>query len=416
MHGFFKLASVAEFTAMLQCFSPLAAEEISLEEADRRVLAADVIAGEDLPPANRSSMDGYAVRAADLFGASETNPGYLTVAGNIAIEQPPDFSLQPGECASIVTGGVLPQGADAVLMVEHTHEMAADEIEARKAVAPGENVMLQGEDAAAGASALTAGTRLRPQEIGLLAALGYTRLQATRRPRAGVVSTGDELVAVEETPQLGQVRDVNGPALACLARRAGAVCTGYGRVPDQEAPLQEVLQLMLAENDVVFLSGGSSVGARDYTLAAVEAMKGAKVLAHGVAVSPGKPCILARVPGPGGDRAVIGLPGQVTSAQVVMHVFMQPFLRWLMGDARAFDPAARPVRPAVLARNIASKPGREDYVRVKLQQIEDGWKAAPMLGKSGLLRTLVDADGLVRIPAAAEGLEAGTEVDVQLFT
>ena len=349
-------------------------------------------------------MDGFAVRAKDVFGAGESNPGYLDKTADIAIDSPPDFDLEPGRCAGIVTGGVLPHGADAVIMVEHTGELGADTIEIRKSVAPGDNVMLRGEDARTGVTALPAGTPLRPQEIGLLAALGHATPAVHARPRCGIISTGDELIPVEQTPRTGQVRDVNSHALAALIDKTGGVSTLYGLVRDEEQPLVDAVARAVAENDVVFISGGSSVGLRDLTQTAINALPDSEILAHGVAVAPGKPTILARV----GNKAVWGLPGQVTSAQIVMLVFGCPFLRHIQGDDAAFDMNKRRTVRVPLARNLASKPGREDYVRVRL----DNGEAIPVLGRSGLLKTMIQAHGLLRVPADSEGVEAGTPVDV----
>lgn len=405
--GFFKVISPAEFAGLLRKFPRLDAEDAPLADATGRVLAHDAVAHEDLPLTNRSSMDGYAVNAREVFGASEGNPAYLEKMAEIAIETPPDFVLQPGYCAGIVTGGVLPEGADAVVMVEHTGELGAETIEFRKSVAPGDNVMLRGEDASTGAAALAAGTILRPQEIGLLAALGFAAPTVHARPKCGVISTGDELVPVDETPRPGQVRDVNSHALAALIAQAGGIPVLYGLVPDEEQALVSAVAKATAENDVVFISGGSSVGVRDLTQAAIMALPDSEILAHGVALSPGKPTILARV----GDKAVWGLPGQVTSAQIVMLVLGCPYLRHVQGDAAAFDPVRRRTVKSVLARNVASKPGREDYVRVRLDA--DG--AYPILGRSGLLKTMIRAHGLVRVPADSEGLDAGTAVDVWIM-
>nr|WP_209280179.1 gephyrin-like molybdotransferase Glp [Desulfobaculum xiamenense] len=394
-------------------FPALAAAEAGLLEATGRTLAADVAAHEDLPMVNRSCMDGYALSARDAFGATEGNPAYLECTEHLPIDRIPDTPLAPGHCVGIVTGGTLPEGADAVVMVEHTQELGAGTIEIRKSVAPAENVMLRGEDARAGHTALPAGTLLRPQEIGLLAALGYARVPIHARPRVGIISTGDELVPVESVPAPGQIRDVNSHALGALVLGAGAEVTLYGLVADDEDSLCAAVERAVAENDVVFLSGGSSVGVRDLTQTAIERLPDSEILAHGVAVSPGKPTILARV----GNKAVWGLPGQVTSAQVVMLVFGLPFLRHLAGDAEAFGDARKNLRSATLARNIASKQGREDYVRVRMEHREDGSLAAvPVLGKSGLLRTMLRADGLIRIPADTEGLFEGQTVDVWLLT
>ncbi len=427
MPGFFNVLSVEAFTDLLRAFPPLGAESVDLHHADGRVLAADVIAAEDLPLTNRAGMDGYAVRAADLFGTTETNPAYLECDGRVDIEHPAAFAVAPGRCAAIVTGGVMPEGTDAVIMVEHTHELGAGTIEMRRAVAPGENMMLRGEDAVAGMPALTTGTRLRPQEVGMLAAVGATAVRVHRMPRVVIISTGDELVAPDATPRPGQVRDVNSHTLAALVRRAGCEARCLGIVPDELDALEAALRKGLRDAEVVLLSGGSSVGVRDLTVAALSRIEGAELLAHGVAISPGKPTILARVRGEDGDgggccRAVWGLPGQVTSAQVVMFVLGVPFLHHLSGRTDAFDRSLWPARRVRLARNVASRQGREDWVRVRIESTdhsgaEDGGppSAVPLLGKSGLLRTLTGAHALVRIPARAEGLVAGSEHDAYLI-
>jgi molybdopterin molybdotransferase len=410
--GFFQVVSPEAFISLLKAFPALAQTSVPLHDAAGRVLASDVTAAEDLPMVNRSCMDGYAVNARDAFGASESNPAYLECRGSLSIDEQPSAPLSRGDCVGIVTGGTLPEGADAVVMVEHTQELGAGTIEFRKSVAPGDNVMQRGEDARAGQPALTAGTPLRPQEVGLLAALGVSEVPVRKRPRVGLISTGDELIPVTDTPRPGQIRDVNSYALGALVRTAGGVPTLYGLVRDDEASLAAAIKQGVEENDVVLISGGSSIGVRDLTQAAIEELPDAQVLAHGVAVSPGKPTILARA----GSTAVWGLPGQVTSAQVVMHVFGLPFLRHIAGDGDAFAPRRRSVRRATLGRNIASKQGREDYVRVRLETREDGaCIATPVLGKSGLLRTMLRADGLVRIPADTEGLFEGHPVDVWLL-
>lgn len=427
---FFVVLSVAEVTRRLKTFAPLPAETAALEDPrglEGRVLAADVTARDDVPLTNRSGMDGYAVQAADVFGASEDNPVYLTRVGRIAVDRPADFSLEPGQCAAIVTGGSLPDGADAVVMVEHTLELAAGQadagpvagqgetlVEIRRPVAPGAHVLRRGDDARRSCPALRAGTPLRPQEIGLLAACGAQEVTVRARPRVGILSTGDEVIPVSADPRPGQVRDVNSHALAAICREAGAEPRLLGIVPDDLEAIAAALRKHLAQVDVLLLSGGSSVGARDFTIAALERLPGAEIFCHGVALSPGKPLILARV----GDKCVWGLPGQVASAQVVMFVLGAPFLRHLAGRANAFDQRLRPARKAVLSRNMASKQGREDYLRVRLEAPatdRDLPLAVPVPGLSGLLRTLLDAQGLVRIDANLEGLEEGSVVDVLLL-
>ena len=405
---FFKTISLAAFASLLRGFAPLAAECVGLLQAHGRYLGRDVSADENLPLLPRSCMDGYALRAADAFGASETSPAYLECAAELAVDQVFSGELPPGQCAGIVTGGSLPAGADAVVMIEHSARLGAGTVEIRRSPAPGEYVMLAGEDAAPGKVALAAGTRLRPQEIGLLAALGRDRVEVRARPRVAIISTGDEVVPVAAPVRPGQVRDVNAYTLACQVREAGGQPEARGLVADDREALRAALEDALAASDVVLVSGGSSVGARDYTVAVVAGLAGAEILAHGVAMRPGKPVLLARV----GAKAVLGLPGQVTSAQVVMIALGMPFLRHLQGEAGAFERLG-PVVTAELARNLPSARGREDFIRVRLERRPGRLPLAhPLLGKSGLLSTMVAAAGLARIEAEREGLAQGALVDV----
>nr|WP_321513706.1 gephyrin-like molybdotransferase Glp [uncultured Pseudodesulfovibrio sp.] len=415
-HGFFTIISREEFIGLLKGFSPLTQETKSLTRAVGRVLADGIIAEHDWPLLDRSCMDGFAVNARDIFGATESNPGYLECVAALPIDQLPDIEIQPGECARIATGGVLPNGADSVVMVEHTQAMEAGSdmgtIEIRKSAAPGENVMQRGEDAKKGAVALAAGTIIRPQEVGLAAALGFEEISLRRRPRVGILSTGDELIEVNETPRPGQVRDVNSLTIAALVKQANGKPTRYGIIKDNLESLSRALKKAIEDNDMVLLSGGSSIGVRDLTVEAIESMKDAEILAHGVALSPGKPTILGRV----ANKPVLGLPGQVTSALVVMHVLILPLIRHLQGDDSGFTTINRNKRKAELARNVASKPGREDYIRIRLEE-RDGQPplAHPVLGKSGLLRTIVQAQGLAAIPTDSEGLYQGELIDVWII-
>ncbi|WP_430734970.1 molybdopterin molybdotransferase MoeA [Halodesulfovibrio aestuarii] len=408
---FFNVLSVQEFIQKLHAFTPLHTHTVSIDAADGYVLAENIIAAENLPLASRSCMDGYAINAANVFGASEANPAYLESVGDIDIEQPASFTLKDGECAGIVTGGILPEGADAVVMIEHTESLGAGTVEIRKSLAPYENVMLKGEDAATGKDVFTAGTLIRPQEIGMLAALGIQEVSVYSPPRVGIISTGDELIPINEKPIVGQVRDVNSYTLAACARRAGAAATTYGLVEDKLDALKSALENALSENDVVFLSGGSSVGVRDLTVGAIDKIEDAEIINHGVAISPGKPLILAKC----GNKAIWGLPGQVASAQVVMFVLGMPFLRYLGGNSKAFDQSRWPSKQAIISRNVASKPGREDYVRVSVTVKDGNTIATPVLGKSGLLKTMLQADGVTRIGADSEGIYEGTAVDVLFF-
>ncbi|TVQ97992.1 MAG: molybdopterin molybdenumtransferase MoeA [Desulfovibrionales bacterium] len=421
---FFQVVSIASFIQSLQTFSRTATQEREPATALGMTLAEPITAAEDLPLMHRSCVDGYAVRAADTFGASESNPAYLDLAFAVPIETPSDVPLEPGHCARITTGGSLPQGADAVVMVEQTLDMggvqtagAMDDttgqtIEIHKSLSPWDNVMLRGEDVRSGEVVLPPGTRLDGARIGLLAALGFSRVRVHAPVTVGIISTGDEVVEVSAAVRPGLVRDVNSHTLAALAEAAGARAVRLGLVRDDLQALTTALERGLMDCDVVLISGGSSVGTRDHSLEALERVCGGEVLAHGIAMSPGKPTILARTQL--GGKAVLGLPGQVASAQVVMQILVMPFLTYLAGDDTAFDVEPFGRVPARLSRNVASRQGRTDFIRVALSRHpEDGLLATPVLGKSGLLKTLLQAQGLMEIPENREGFTAGAEIMVR---
>lgn len=391
-------------------FRRLGVENVPLEQCLGRVLGADVVSGEDLPPMDRSTMDGFAVRAADTFGASDAVPAFLTVAGRVAMGEVPKTAVGRGQAAAIPTGGFLPEGADAVVMIEYTNRVSDEEIEITRPVTLGENVLKRADDVRLGETILGAHRRLRPQDIGMLAGLGVTGVDVYRRPRVAVISTGDEIVAITQTPEPGQIRDINSHAVCALAQAAGALPVRFDIVKDEPDLLRAALAKALDESDVVVLSGGSSVGERDHMVAVAGSFSGAEILAHGVAISPGKPMLLVRI----GDKPVLGLPGHPVSAMIVAQVFLTPLLKYLGGEALNPEPAGQKVR-AVLAASVHSPHGREEYIRVRLVREADRVAAAPVFGKSGMLSTLVKADGFIVVPIHAEGIADGSEVDVYLF-
>lgn len=404
MKAFFHVIDIDEALRRIRCFSPLAGERINLSRALNRVLCDPVASPEDLPPFSRSTMDGFAVTAAATFGASESNPTLMTVAGEVVMGAAPDFEIRHGQVARISTGGMLPKGADAVVMVEHTAALDETYIEVYKSVAPGMNVILAGEDFKRGGELVAGGVRLRAQEIGVLAAMGISHVLAHRVPRVAIVSTGDEIVAAHESPCPGKLRDVNSHTLAGQCTAIGAQPVSRGVVPDRFDLLKDALLASLKDSDTVLISGGSSVGVRDLSLQAISSMPDARILAHGISISPGKPTILADC----GGKPVIGLPGHVASAMVVFAVVVVPVIRRLSGESENRD--RFPAIPARVSRNVASAQGRDDFVRVRLAMTEAGYLAEPILGKSGLLHTMVRADGLVRIPKHLEGIEKGDAV------
>lgn len=411
MKRFFKVKTVEEVLSLLAGFKPLEGEEVPLFQARGRVAAEAVAALENLPAFDRSAMDGYAVRARDTFGATETLPGLFTVVGEVVMGRAPGFTVGPGQAARIWTGGMLPRGADAVVMVEYAREVDETTVELSRAVAPGSHVIRAGEDVRAGEVLVAAGQRLRPQEVGLLAGLGFTRVRVVRRPRVAVISTGDEIVPVEAVPGPGQVRDINTYSLGAQVEASGAEPVYVGLVRDEPAELRAAAARGLAEAEVVVLSGGSSVGVRDFTVEVFGSFAGAEVLVHGVSVSPGKPTILARR----GNQSLWGLPGHAVSAMITFDLFLRPLLARLSGEAAPERLFGRSVK-ARLSRNVPSVHGREDYVRVWLEaEAEGDFTAHPLLGQSGLISTMVKADGLVRIGLNEEGLSQGAEVEVLLF-
>ncbi len=408
MKELFSVVTVEEARELISGVLPdswLPAEEVELLNAFGRRLASDIYAPEDLPPFSRSSVDGYAVRARDTFGATESMPGFLNVSGEVEMGQAARLEMQAGGAVWIPTGGMLPPGADAAVMVEHTEDVGGGLITVHRPVTVGENIISRGEDCRAGQLVLAEDARLRPAEIGLLAGLGFTRVRVAALARVGIISTGDEIVPPGESPAAGQIRDVNTYALAAQVSESGGLPVCYGVVKDAASELARVLDKALAETDLVLISGGSSVGVRDMT-AEVLAQGKPGVLFHGIAIRPGKPTLGALIDG----RPVIGLPGHPASAMVVFKALVAPLLAWgSYSLARA--KAEFPVQ-AILTQSLSSGPGREDYVRVKLVEEGDNILAVPVLGKSGLVSTLVEADGMLRIPLSKEGLNGGSPVKV----
>ena len=384
---------------------------MSLTAARGRILAEELVSSEALPPFSRSTMDGYAVRAADTFGCSESETALLTVIGEIAMGASGQaLSLRPGQAARIWTGGELPQKADAVVMVEYTQPFDDETVAIFRPVAPGENVIRAGEDYAPGTVVLDRGSRLRPQDLGVLSGLGITSVPVYRRPRVAILSTGDELVPADQTPPPGKIRDINSTTLAALVEETGGIALSYGICDDDFDRMLAVCTQALAEADVLLLSGGSSVGQRDFTQRVFAAVPDSQMLVHGVSVRPGKPTILARQ----GNKALFGLPGHVASALVVFHCFVRPLLRQYSGLGATLG--LRTVK-AITAQQIPSVIGREEYVRVRLtpQDNDAPPLATPVYGKSGLLNPLVRADGLLPIGRDIEGLDRGVMSSVLLF-
>ncbi len=384
-------------------------ETLPTEQALGRVLARPVLAQEPIPPFTRSSVDGYAVRAADTHGASDALPAYLRVVGEVPMGQAPDFAIGPGEAALIHTGGMLPQGADAVVMLEYTQPSQADEVEVLRAVAVGENVIQAGEDVQPGQEVFPAGIRLRPAEIGGLMALGVTQVVVRQKPRVAVLSTGDEVIPPHQQPAPGQVRDVNSYTISAMVERYGGHPVRYGIVPDDLEALKAAVRRAFAESDMVVVTAGSSASTRDMTEQALNALGEPGVLVHGLRLKPGKPTILAVAQG----KPLIGLPGNPVSALVNTWLLVVPALERLL-DLQ--HPRPRPRVRARLRTNLTSESGRQEWYPVRLIAREDGgFEAEPIFYKSNLIFRLAWADGVTPVPAEATGLPAGMEVEVYLW-
>jgi molybdopterin molybdotransferase len=405
---FFRVITADQLIQLFGGFPRLPSERIRLDDGLSRCLFEDIMALENLPEKARSSVDGFAVNAEDTFGASDSNPALLELTDSVSMGVMPEFAVRAGQAAPIPTGGFLPRGADAVVMVEYTNAAWGNSIEVTRPVTAKANVLEQGEDARCGEVLLSARKSLRPQELGYLAALGFTEISVYRRPRVAVLSSGDEVVPIEQKPQLGQVRDANAHSLAALVRLSGAEPVNLDIIPDNAGRLREAVQKGLEVADVVAISGGSSVGTRDLMVGVVAGLSGVEILAHGVTIRPGKPTLLANLNG----KAIVGLPGHPVSALVVAQVFLAPFLLYLQGSRLIKGPLGQRIR-AVLTTSIPSTIGLEEFVRVRLEDEGDAMPAAhPVFGKSGILSTMVKADGIVPVPMNVEGFSRGEAVPV----
>lgn len=384
--------------------APIEKEEVPLGSALGRILAAPVKSAEYVPGFDRSTVDGYAVRAADSFGCSEAIPALFSLQGEIAMGEAAASPLRPGACVYVPTGGAVPQGADAVVMIEHAEVYGDGTVGAAKPAAPGENLIYKGDDVCPGQEVFPVGHRLGAKDIGALAAMGFDKVTVSGKPRVGILSTGDELVPVEAVPQGGQIRDLNTSMLAALVMQAGGEPVCYGIVRDEKTVLSAAVEKAVEECDMVLISGGSSVGRKDATAEVIAAH--GELLFHGIAMKPGKPTILGRMCG----KPVWGLPGHPVAAFFVSHIFVRPLLARMMGrTVKEYTLSARLTEP------VSANHGRAQYSGVRLRSCEGEWFAEPIRGKSGLITTLASADGYFCIPRDREGAAAGETVRVTLF-
>lgn len=390
---------------MCERIAPVATHNAEIETAFGRVLSETLSADNPVPTFDRSSMDGYSVRASDTYGATESLPAYLEVKGEVQMGQPPHIALLPGEAAVTHTGGMLATGADAVVMIEQTELSGNNILQVFKPVAIGENVITVGDDFPPGSTIASVGTYIDENIIGALLANGVTTCSVFRRPKLAVFSAGDELVHPSERPLDGKIRDINLYTISASARASGAVVDCYPRQPDIYEKQLSVARQALEKADVLIFTSGSSVNTRDLTSQVVGSLGDPGVLIHGLTVKPGKPTVL----GMAGIKPIIGLPGNPVSALTIFNVVGKPIIRKLSGMKSL---RVRPSHTAVIGEDIPSLAGRTDYVRVKLYESEEGTTAKPIFGISNSISVLSNSDGYIKVPSQVSGIYAGDQVNI----
>jgi len=408
---FFKVLAPQDALRLLLAVEPVGAERTPSVKGRARVLAEDLHSAVDLPHFHRAAMDGYAVKAKDTFGASQSLPAYLKLAGVVEMGKEARQALATGEAMRISTGGMMPPDSDAVVMVEYSEEVAGPLVEIHRGVSPWQNVIQIGDDIKKGELVFPRGRRLRPHDIGALTGVGISSIPVYQRPRVALISTGDEIVDADTEPLPGQVRNINQHSLAGLIEECGGELKDWGVIRDDRSELTTAIGAALQWGDLVLLSGGSSMGAKDIALETILSFPDSEFIFHGISIAPGKPTIFAKACG----KPILGLPGYPVSALVIFDLFAASLIRRLGGeevdDLQRFSKSVR----ATLKTNIASQIGREDYVRVTLERESNRYVATPLPSKSGAIFTLVKADGMVRIEMNQDGLERDEEVEVILF-
>jgi len=381
-------------------------EWVSIEDALGRVLAADLVSEENIPPFRRSTVDGYALRAADTTGCSDSLPAFLQMLGETRMGEGTDLEVQAEQAVDVPTGGIVPRGADAICMIEYT-ENFQDEIAIQRPMSQLENLVELGDDVSIGECVLQKGSRIQTQHIGAIAALGRNRVLVKKRIRVAILSTGDELVGPGKPLKLGQIRDSNTDALRAMAIALGCEVVIADRILDQFDALQSGLQKAISESDLVLISGGSSVGTLDMTPDIINSLGEPGILVHGIAIKPGKPTMVAKVQ----NKAVFGLPGHPASCLIAYKTIVEPFIQSTLLDERI---KSFPLT-AVADFQIHVSSGRDVFYMVQIQENEGRWIAKPVHGKSGMVSLLSKADGYIEIPMEKEGIQRGEIVFVHRF-
>ena len=384
----------------------MGSEEVSLVQAQGRVLSEDVVSDINVPEFDRSTVDGYAIQVEDSHGATESIPSILEVLGEVLMGETPNHEVKTGQAVYVPTGGMMPMGATGMIMIENTEKMDQETVLLFKPISKGENMVFKGEDIKTGQVALQAGRRIGPNEIGVLASLGIKRVKVIKRPQVYILSTGDEVIDLDEELQMGKIRDINSYALSAMIKEMGAEVAGREIVKDNYELLMSGVKNALKEADIVLLSGGSSVGTRDYTHKVITDLKGKGVLAHGLSIKPGKPTII----GDGQGKLIVGLPGHPVSSIVVFKAIVQPYIQSLLKA-----PSHSRMVEAITTHNFPSSPGKETYHMVTLKEEDGKILATPSFGKSGMITLLSRSNGYIVIAEHEEGIDKGETREVYLF-
>ena len=386
---------------------PLETEKVHFANALGRILAEDLKSAENIPDFRKSTVDGYAVKASDTQGVTESIPVFLDVIGEVEMGKAPSKTVKSGEAVYVPTGGMIPEGADAVVMIEYCEAFDADSIAVYDPVSPGRNMIAVGEDIKEGQAFLPKGSRLRPQELGVLSSAGVYEPEVFKPWKVTVISTGDELVGADEIPEKGQIRDINTYSVSAAAAGLGFEVIDTKVLKDNEKLIEDAIKEAMAKSDLVVVSGGSSQGEKDHTADVMDRLSDPGVFTHGIALKPGKPTIL----GYDGNTETIlaGLPGHPAAALMVFELMIGWLYRKLTGQKEPLTV------PAVITENVAAAGGRTTCQLVELCDDDGAYKAVPIFGKSGLMTTLTKADGYVIIDADMEGLKEGRRVSVVLF-
>jgi len=404
---FFNVISICDARKLLAenfPYSRGASETVPIESAYGRICAEDTACGEDIPAFTRSTVDGYAVTSMDTHGASESVPAMLYVKGTIAMGETPGFSLISGEAARISTGGMLPQGSDSVVMVENTETFSEQDLMVYHPVRQNENTIIKGDDIKNGEIIVHEGEEISHGHIGALASAGISTIAVRKKTSFSIISTGDEIVSIDSSPSTGQVRDINSHCLASMIRSIGGHVNSSRLLKDNLTDIKTELESAVINSDIVILSGGSSVGSRDFTVEAINSLSGEGVLTHGISIKPGKPTII----GESNGKAIFGLPGHPVASMIVFRVLVEYLFNHLNGTDRSHDHIS-----AVSGTNIHSDPGKTTFQPVILKTLPNGETVAePVYGKSGMISTILRAQGFIEIGSETEGINRGDHIKV----